>query len=174
MTRTRLAALAAVLVLGACGTPGEPDLVVLQRGPDGPDEFSIVPNRPLDQPESYAALPAPTPGGANRADLTPLGDAVAALGGSAGAGAGGIPASDAGLVTYAARGGTDPAIRAELAAADLEFRRGSRGRLLERLFSVNLYNRAYSRYALDKYAELNRWRRAGVRTPSAPPDPARR
>ena len=173
MTRTMLAALAATLVLGACGEAREPDLVTLQRGEDGPDEFAIVPNRPLEQPESYAALPAPTPGGANRADLTPLGDAVLALGGSPGAGGGGIPAADAGLVSYASRGGVDPAIRADLAAADLEFRRGNRGRFLERLFSVNLYNRAYERFELDQYAELQRWRRAGVRTPSAPPDPAR-
>ena len=173
MTRTIVTALAAVLMLGACGAPREPDLVTLQRGADGPDEFSIVPNRPLEQPESYAALPRPTPGGANRADQTPLGDAVLALGGSPGAGAGGIPSADAGLVTYASRGGVDPAIRAELAAADLEFRRGARGRFLERLFSINLYNRAYERFELDQYAELTRWRRAGVRTPSAPPDPAR-
>ena len=172
MTRTMLAALAAALTLGACGAPREPDLLTFQRGEDGPEEFAIVPNRPLAPPEDYAALPAPTPGGANRADLTPLADA-AALGGDAGAGAGGIRAADAGLVTHAARGGVDPAIRAELAAADLEIRRGSRGRFLERLFSVNIYNRAYEAYALDKYAELERWRRAGVRTPSAPPDPAR-
>ena len=172
MTRTLLAALA-LAALGACGGPREPDLLTFARGDEGPEEFGIVPNRPLEAPESYAVLPTPTPGGANRADQTPLSDAVAALGGNPAAGAGGVPAGDAGLVTYAARGGVDPAIRAELAAADLEFRRDSQGRILERLFSVNVYNRAYARFELDQYAELLRWRRAGVRTPSAPPDPAR-
>ena len=173
MTRTKLAAFGVALALAGCGTPGEPDLVTLPRGADGPDEFAIVPNKPLEQPESYAALPEPTPGAANRADATPLGDAVLALGGSPGGGAGGIPAGDAGLVSYAARGGVDPAIRSDLAAADLAVRQGARGRFLERVFSVNLYNRTYERFALDQYAELERWRRAGVRTPSAPPDPAR-
>ena len=174
MMRTKLAALGMALALAGCGAPGEPDLVTLPRGADGPDEFAIVPGRPLEQPESYAVLPTPTPGGANLADPTPLGDAVLALGGRPGAAGGGIPSADAGLVSYAARRGVDPAIRSDLAAADLAVRRGARGRFLERLFSVNLYNRAYERFALDQYAELERWRRAGVRTPSAPPDPARR
>ena len=172
MTRT-LCAVLALAALTACGAPGEPDLVTLTRDGEGPDEFAIVPNKPLVAPDTYAALPVPTPGGTNRADLTPLSDAVVALGGAPGAAGSGIPAGDSGLVAYVARGGVAPGIRAELAAADLEIRRGARGRLLERLFSVNLYNRAYEAYALDQYAELERWRRAGVRTPSAPPDPAR-
>jgi hypothetical protein len=42
--------------------------------------------------------------------------------------------------------------------------------LLERLFSVNVYLNAYDSMWLDKYAELERWRRAGAQTPSAPPE----
>ena len=65
----------------------------------------------------------------------------------------------------------DPNIRAELAAADLEYRRQNDGRLLERLFNVNVYFQAYEPLSLDQYAELERLRRAGIRTSAAPPDP---
>ena len=79
---------------------------------------------------------------------------------------------DGALLTYAGRYGVSPNIRAELAAADLEFRRENDGRLLERLFNVNVYFRAYEEQTLDQYAELERMRRAGIRTSSAPPDPS--
>ncbi|NCO17608.1 MAG: DUF3035 domain-containing protein, partial [Alphaproteobacteria bacterium] len=42
-------------------------------------------------------------------------------------------------------------------------------RLLERLFSVNVYFKAYLPMSLDQYAELARWRAAGAGNPSAPP-----
>ena len=64
-------------------------------------------------------------------------------------------------MAYATRYGVDPDIRPELAAADLEYRRDNRGRILERLFDVNVYFRAYERMELDQYAELERLRRAG-------------
>jgi hypothetical protein len=44
---------------------------------------------------------------------------------------------------------------------------------LERLFNVNVYFKAYKKQELDQYRELERFRRAGIRTPAAPPDPAR-
>jgi hypothetical protein len=47
------------------------------------------------------------------------------------------------------------------------------GRLLERLFNVNVYFKAYRSQELDQYLELQRLRRLGIRTPAAPPDPAR-
>jgi hypothetical protein len=75
-------------------------------------------------------------------------------------------------VAYAGRYGVDPRIRPSLAAADLEFRRQNDGRLLERLFNVNVYFRAYETMSLDQHRELRRLRRAGIRTSAAPPDPA--
>ena len=54
----------------------------------------------------------------------------------------------------------------------MPFRRANDGRLVERLFNVNVYFRAYEPYELDQYAELERLRRAGIRTSAAPPDPA--
>jgi hypothetical protein len=72
-------------------------------------------------------------------------------------------------VNHASRFGRDGRIRDQLAAEDLDHRQNNRGRFFERIFAVNVYNRAYEFMALDKYAEVERWRRAGVRTPSAPP-----
>ena len=60
-------------------------------------------------------------------------------------------------------------IRQVLAAEDLEYRRQNNGRILERLANVNVYYDAYRPISLDRYAELARLRRAGIRTPAAPP-----
>jgi hypothetical protein len=73
------------------------------------------------------------------------------------------------MVSYAGRYGITPDIRQTLAAEDLEFRRKNTGRVLEKLFGLNVYYRAYDTQALDQHGELARWRRAGARTPSAPP-----
>lgn len=164
--------LMAGLMLTACSRNKEPKLLNVKASTVGPDEFSILPNKSLQQPENFAALPPPTPGGRNRVDVTPNEDAVAALGGRPSAlSAGGIPAGDAMLVSAARRYGVTPGIRQQLAGEDLNFRRRKDGKVLERLFNVNVYFRAYRRQSLDKYAELERFRRMGVRTPAAPPKP---
>lgn len=158
----------ATLGLGACSKPDNPILMHVAGQQVGPDEFGIVPTRPLEMPESFAALPAPNPTGTNRVDPQPRADVARALGGSpAMALAGG--GADGGIVNHASRFGRDSAIRSQLATEDLEFRKDNRGRLLERIFSVNVYNKAYAFMSLDKYTEVERWRRAGVRTPTAPP-----
>ncbi|RZV99042.1 MAG: DUF3035 domain-containing protein, partial [Rhodobacteraceae bacterium] len=81
--------------------------------------------------------------------------------------------TDGALISYAGRYGIEDDIRPRLAAADLEYRRQNDGRLLERLFNVNVYFRAYEQLSLDQYAELERLRRAGIRTSAVPPDPSR-
>jgi hypothetical protein len=156
---------AALLALTACGS-GDPRLMNPRNTGTGPDAFAIVPTQPLAMPDDLAALPPPTPGGVNRADPDPEGDAIAALGGSrerANRAAGDI-------VAYAARFGVTPEIRGTLAAEDLDFRSRNQGLLLERLFNTNVYYSAYRPLSLDRYAELERLRRAGVRTPAAPPE----
>ncbi len=163
--RTLAVAGLALLMLSACGG-GEPRLMNLRSATDGPDEFSILPPKALELPESLVDLPAPTPGGSNLTDPTPNEDAVAALGGRPGAGA----AGDAGLMNHVGRYGRAAGIREQLAAEDLTFRSKNRGRPLERLFSLNVYFRAYKKQSLDQQAELDRWRRAGARNPSAPPE----
>lgn len=160
----------AAALLAACSSDKEPRLMKLRSTTAGPDEFSIVPSKPLEMPPDLTALPEPAPGGANLTDPTPIADAVSALGGKpAYLSATAIPAGDGGLVNYAARFGVDQNIRDTLAAADLEHRRENDGRLLEKLFNRSVYFKAYRDMALDQGAELERWRKLGVRTPAAPP-----
>ncbi len=159
------------LLVAAC-SPAEPNLLnISQPRSAGPDEFAIMPNEPLVIPEDIATLelPEPTPGGTNLADVEPEVDIAVALGGTeAAVKRGGVEPT---IVTYASRFGVSPNIREELAAFDLEYRRQNDGRLLERLFSVNVYFDAYEPFELDQYAELERFRRAGVPTAAAPPNP---
>jgi hypothetical protein len=139
----------------------------------GPDEFGILPTKPLQTPEDYASLPEPTLGGANLTDPTPRADAVAALGGNpASLTRTGVARADQGLLAQTTRYGLSGDIRQQLAAEDIAYRKNNKGKLLERVFNVNLYYSAYARQSLDQYKELDRFRRAGVRTPAAPPNPA--
>lgn len=173
-------ALIAVLAMSACG--GKPqttdtELMNIRASGNGPDEFTILPTKALQSPDFAAALPAPTPGAGNLTDPTPKADAVAALGGNparvAASGDGSIGRGDATLVSHARRYGANGAIRQALAADDLAFRRKHKGRVFERWFNLNVYYRVYNDVSLDQYRELERFRRLGVRTPSAPPDPAK-
>lgn len=171
MARWNSKALLGALLLGglaACSGPDQPSLMNIGANTSSPDEFAILPNRPIEIPRDLASLPPPTPGAANRVDPTPNADAVAALGGNPARMNAAATGGD--IVTYASRYGVDPAIRESLAAEDLEFRRDNDGRILERLMNVNVYFRAYERQSLDQHAELERFRRAGVRTVSAPPE----
>lgn len=166
----RGAALATAIVLAGCSaSDAPPQLMNLRSATAGPDEFGILPPKSLEMPEDIAALPEPTPGGANLTDQNPRADAIVALGGTPRATDGGVPASDAALINRAARYGVLADIRALLAAEDLDWRRRNKGRPLEQLFNVNVYFDAYRRMMLDQQAELEKWRLAGVATPSAPP-----
>ncbi|MDE0522171.1 MAG: DUF3035 domain-containing protein [Boseongicola sp.] len=167
LRRLLLACLVPTLAACAGGDPGLMNIGRDRAG--GPDEFGIIPTKPLEVPEDIATLPVPTPGGANLTDPTPESDVAAALGGDIGALARG--STDGAFLAHATRHGVDSNIRVELAAADLEFRSDNQGRVLERLFDVNVYFRAYEEMALDQYAELARLRRLGIRTSAAPPKP---
>ncbi|MGB2893651.1 MAG: DUF3035 domain-containing protein [Albidovulum sp.] len=170
--------LCALVALAACGRlAGDekkpPQLMNIKSASRSPDEFNILPTKPLQMPEDIASLPEPTPGGKNITDPTPEADAVAALGGNpALLERQAVPAGNGGLVNYAARFGTASDIRDVLAAEDLEYRRKNDGRLLERLFHVSVYFKAYAPMSLDQYAELERWRAVGARNVGAPPEGA--
>lgn len=158
---------AATAGLSACS--GDPHLMNIKSGQSSPDEFAILPSKPLTMPPDLAVLPAPTPGGGNITDPTPQADAVAALGGNPGRLVDqGIAASDQALVAHAARRGSDPAIRATLAEADLRWRSRNSRRPLEALFGTSVYQRAYRPMALDSRTEQLRWQRAGARTSTSP------
>jgi hypothetical protein len=162
----------AMLVLGGCGRKSEtPELMNIRSSTNGPDEFGILPAKALELPEDLTALPEPTPGGGNLSDRDPMAEAIVALGGTPRAKGAGVPSGDGALYAHAARFGGRADIRQVLAAEDLAFRSKNRGRPLERLFNVNVYFKAYKNMLLDQDADLARWRKLGVRTPSAPPPP---
>jgi hypothetical protein len=168
MSARPLLALLTVATLAACGGGGD-GLRNLDTELTGPDEFSVLPSLPLTIPDQLT-LPPPTPGGANRTDQNPVGDAMVVLGGDpAAARAGGIPASDAALVAFAARNGTDPTIRQTLAQEDADFRARAGTGLSLNLLGNDQYYPAYARFALDAYDELDRLRAQGVAVPTAPP-----
>lgn len=155
----------ALVMLSACG--GKRAVTLRDSGPD---EFSVLPSRPLELPEDYAALPEPLRGAPNRADPRPRADAVAALGGNpAELSPDGVAPADQGVVSAASRYGVDPGIRGVLAAEDQNARprKQRRRRVMSR--SLRAKRKAYRKMALDAYAENERFRRLGIGTPSAPP-----
>ncbi len=162
---------AAALTLAACNSDRTPRLMHLRSSHKGPDEFGILPTKPLEMPGDPGALPAPTPGGANLTDPTPEADAVAALGGNPErlTRNGNVPDRDRALILAASHHGVQSDIRQILAAEDLQWRKDHDGRLLERVIGLNLYHKAYKPMELDQMAELERWRKLGVRTPAVPP-----
>lgn len=165
----RLALSLSVLILVTACASKEPTLMQAASSStaSGPDEFSITTHKPLQDPESFAALPQPTPLGSNLADIDPQMDVAIALGGRVVRNTG--PAQSSFLLAHASRFGFTPNIRTQLAAEDLEFRKKNRGKLMERLFAVNVYYESYSSQTLDSYAELDRLRGFGIATPAAPP-----
>lgn len=169
MTGPRVLFFLGLMVLAACGER-TPELRDLSTNRSTPEEFSIVPNKPLELPETYSQLPQPTPGGTNRTAQTPLADAVASLGGNpARLSETGVPASDSALLSSATRLGRAGDIRETLAQEDRAFRQ-RRSLFTWQIVNKDRYNRVYSSQRLDADLELLRFRRAGVRTPSAPPD----
>lgn len=162
--------LTAVVLLAGCSTDGQ--LNNINNSSEGPDEFAILPTKPLSLPSDLNQLPAPTPGGANITDPTPMADAVASLGGNpARLSARGVGAGDGSLIAYTGRGGVTPGIRQVTATEDAEFRSRRGRRLLETIAKTNVYNRAYRGQTMDPWPVLERYRRAGAQVPSAPPPP---
>jgi Protein of unknown function (DUF3035) len=159
----RPAALLALLLLAGCanGLAGG----LRQSGVVGtPDEFLVLPTRPLEMPSSMAALPPPTPGAPNRVDYQPHQEAIAGLSGRPG-----VPGNADGSALVASAGPRDPAIRTTLAAEDAEWRQGNHGRLLERLTSKDQETVIYGPMILDPAAAFQALRAAGVAVPAASP-----
>jgi hypothetical protein len=102
-------------------------------------------------------------------DRSAIAEGIEAFGGSVRATEGGILATDSALVQQASRFGVTPGIRQQLSETDAQFRKRQSRLTQFKLFPVDRYNDAYDRQALDANAEAARWRRAGARTPSAPP-----
>lgn len=164
-----LVILGAAVAVSGCSNQGLRDL----RAPGtGPDEFMILPAKPLTAPQDYAVLPAPTPGGSNLTDQNPTADAVAALGGNPAAlnPNTGIPSSDAALVTAASRKGVSPNTRVALAEEDAKFRKRQARSTRFRLFPVDRYKQAYRKQSLDPFKQTELFRSRNAGTPTSPPE----
>lgn len=168
----RITFLILCLGLAACSSRG--DDIVLKRIKDkgnGPNEFTILPTKPLQSPDDFNALPTPAPGTVNLVDPRPKEDGAAALGGNPAAMQGTAPAaSDGGLVRHANRFGATAGIRQQVRQEDIETRR-KRGRVnLIRIGNSDDYTDAYKNQWLDASREERRLRQRGIQTPSAPPE----
>jgi hypothetical protein len=165
--------LAATFVAGCGQRDGDVTLTRLTNTGSGPDEFSVLPGKPLSPPEDETRLPEPAPGAPNRTDQNPLADGAAALGGNRSA-AGATPgAGNAALVNHANRFGGTGAIRQTLAEEDREIRR-RRGRVnILGILPGDDYTLAYRDEWLDAHAAERRLRQRGVLTPASPPEPDR-
>lgn len=136
----------------------------------GPDEFGVLPTKPLSMPKDLSILPEPNPTGRNLADQRPLADSIVALGGkSERLDQTTIFAGEAALIQAAGRYGVAENIRTVTAQEDAEYRAKNKGRVLERLAGVDTYESRLRAQRLDAYAELLRLRKRGVPTPTAPP-----
>ena len=168
--RIALGIIVLALAMGVSGC-SKKGLMDLRTNSQGPDEFLILPVKPLTIPADRTSLPTPTPGQANLTDQNPNADAIAALGGNpARLGDQGIPATDGALVTQASRHGVPADIRTTLAEADQKFRDRQRRGTRIRLFPVDRYAQAYRRSKIDPFDEVERYRRSGFQTPTSPPE----
>lgn len=155
--------------LAACSDSGDDRPLIDRIGltsVQAPDEFSVLPQKPLELPEDLAALPTPTPGAVNRTDLTPEADALVALSGRPVRAP--IVRSDNALLAVATRRGVSPAIRSTLAREDVAYRDDNKGRILERLFGRSNDLIIYRNQRLDAEQELLRLRARGIKTPALP------
>lgn len=159
--------LIAAVGIAGCSKTGLRDL----RAPGpGPDEFMILPVKPLTAPQDYSVLPTPDPNGGNLVDQNPIADAAVAMGGRADvAESGAIGAADGALISAATRHGVESDVRENLAEADAKFRKRQTRMTRFRLFPVDRYEQAYRRQALEPFPENERYRAAGAGTPTSPP-----
>jgi hypothetical protein len=167
------ATMALLAAVAGCGgdprTDDSPDLVerVVANAYEAPEEFAVVPKKPLVMPSDMTALPPPSAPGTSRSEPDPRGDALAALGGRPGGrGTGG---ADRALLAAAGAQNARPDIRAVLAAEDARFRDRNKGLVLDRMFGVFTEGDRYAQYKLDAEAELLRLRARGVWVPQLPP-----
>lgn len=166
---TRASTVAAALLVGAVIVSGCQNNNLASRlreaGVGGsPDEFLVLPTRPLEIPQDLASLPAPKLGSTNRVDYQPKQAAVAALtGGPATA----LTASGAALVASVPP--ASPEIRTVLAQEDVTYRQNNKGLFFQRMFTKDKEALTYSAELLNAPTEYFNLQDAGVRTYPATP-----
>jgi len=167
--QARHATAAALLFIGAaalsgCSEGGLAGTLRATGAVSSPDEFMVLPTKPLEIPQNLAALPPPQPGTANRVDRNPEVEAVAGLTGrqptAGGASAGPL---------LARAGPADPTIRSRLAQEDAAYRSQNGGLLLERVFTNDPERLTYRGMILYAPGEFEQLRAAGMAVPPASP-----
>ena len=155
--------------MSACGQRGDrSSLINLRQSAIAPDEFLVVPQKPLETPSDLRSLPAPVPGEKPLVEIDFEASLFAALGGGQTSGSS-VPASDRSFVAAAqAQFGVTRDIRDVLRAEDQAYRDRYSGRL-ERLAKKREAARLYDPMLLDPLAELARLRALGVSVPAVPP-----
>lgn len=162
-TLVATALLVAATALAGCQNRGAAGLLRSAGVGSTPDEFMVLPTKPLEMPENMAALPPPIPGAPNRVDHQPQQEAVAGLTGRS------ALATTNGTALVARAGPVDPNVRTELAAEDVQWRATHHGLFFERMFTRDKAAVVYKPMVLDAPAELERLRRMGVEVPPPPP-----
>lgn len=155
-----------VLAAGGCGEGGLAGVLRSSGATSTPDEFLVMPTRPLEIPENLASLPTPTPGAPNRVEYQPEAIAIAGLTGQDSM----RTASASALLARAGAGSANPQIRTILAQEDIEYRNRHRGRVLERLFSRNKEALIYQDMTLNAPVVYEAMRERGVNLSAPPPD----
>lgn len=156
--------IAVAATLAGCSEGGLAGALRSSGAGSSPDEFMVLPTKPLEMPQSLASLPPPTPGRTSLADYQPRTDAIAGLTGRPG------PRGTASAPALVARAGpADPQIRTTLATEDVEYRRTHQGLFFERLFVRNKEALVYREMTLDATAAFDQMRARGVRVPPASP-----
>jgi Protein of unknown function (DUF3035) len=156
-----------VLAISGCGQGGVAGVLRSSGATSTPDEFLVLPTRPLEIPDNLASLPPPTPGAPSRVEYQPESIAVTGLTGQEGQVR---AASGAALLARAGAASNDPQIRARLAQEDAEYRASHGGRLLERLFARDQEALVYRDMTLNAPAVYEQMRARGVQLPAPPPD----
>ena len=155
------------LALAGCGEGGLAGGLRSAGVAGTPDEFMVLPTRPLEMPENFAALPPPTPGAANRVDYRPHAEAIAGLTGRP-------RAPDAGGARAGRRGRARATRRsaAQLAAEDVTGGRPTAACCCERLIAERQAMIVDLRrpMVLDAPGRVRAAARdPGVQVPAAPP-----
>jgi hypothetical protein len=169
MIRSRLLGAVGLLIAGAtiagCGDGGLAGGLRSSGVGATPDEFMVLPTKPLELPDNLEARPLPPPvtGAANRVDYDPRAEALAGLTGRP------TVATANGAALVARVGPGAPGIRATLAAEDQVYRSENRGLFFERMFSRDEEALTYRNMTLNSGAEFELLRAQGVRQPPAPP-----
>lgn len=160
-----------VASVSACDRGGGGNTVLsnLRQSSIAPDEFLVVPQKPLETPDNLASLPLPAPGQTNRVSIDFEENLLKALGGR-GQSSARVPASETALVNAArSQFGTTENIREILQAEDQEFREARRDRIA-RLARERRAGSIYDFMLLDPLAEVERLREMGVKAPAVPPN----